>query len=100
MADGIKYRNEKQKSLILDELAAAGMAEADLAEMIATGKVEYGKNKMLTEKSRKQIKALIKQALGGTKAAKAKNRHLRLRKQPPRAKQSWMRPSRIPKTPS
>lgn len=72
MADGIKYRNEKQKSLILDELAAAGMAEADLAEMIATGKVEYGKNKMLTEKSRKQIKALIKQALGGTKAAKAK----------------------------
>jgi predicted metalloendopeptidase len=40
--------------------------------MIATGKVEYGKNKMLTEKSRKQIKALIKQALGGTKAAKAK----------------------------
>ena len=44
MADGIKYRNEKQKSLILDELAAAGMAEADLAEMIATGKVEYGKN--------------------------------------------------------
>jgi hypothetical protein len=40
--------------------------------MIVNGKVEYGKNNMLTEKSRKQIKALIKQALGGTKAAKAK----------------------------
>ena len=72
MADGIKYRNDKQKSLILDELASAGMSEADLAEMIVNGKVEYGKNNMLTEKSRKQIKALIKQALGGIKAAKAK----------------------------
>ena len=72
MADGIKYRNDKQKSLILDELASAGMSEADLAEMIFNGKVEYGKNNMLTEKSRKQIKALIKQALGGIKAAKAK----------------------------
>lgn len=71
MADGIKYRNDKQKSLILDELASAGMSEADLAEMIVNGKVEYGKNNMLTEKSRKQIKALIKQALGGIKAAKA-----------------------------
>jgi hypothetical protein len=48
------------------------MSEADLAEMIVNGKVEYGKNNMLTEKSRKQIKALIKQALGGIKAAKAK----------------------------
>jgi len=72
MADGIKYRNDKQKSLILDELASAGMSEADLAEMIVNGKVEYGKNNMLTEKSRKQVKALIKQALGGIKAAKAK----------------------------
>ena len=72
MADGIKYRNDKQKSLILDELASAGMSEAELAEMIVNGKVEYGKNNMLTEKSRKQIKALIKQALGGIKAAKAK----------------------------
>ena len=72
MADGIKYRNDKQKSLILDELASAGMSEADLAEMIFNGKVEYGKNNMLTEKSRKQIKALLKQALGGIKAAKAK----------------------------
>ena len=72
MADGIKYRNDKQKSLILDELASAGMSEADLAELIVNGKVEYGKNNMLTEKSRKQIKALIKQALGGIKAAKAK----------------------------
>ena len=72
MADGIKYRNDKQKSLILDELASAGMSEADLAEMIVNGKVEYGKNNMLTEKSRKQIKALIKHALGGIKAAKAK----------------------------
>mgnify|MGYP005642764979 CR=1 FL=1 len=72
MADGIKYRNDKQKSLILDELASAGMSEADLAEMIVNGEVEYGKNNMLTEKSRKQIKALIKQALGGIKAAKAK----------------------------
>jgi len=72
MADGIKYRNDKQKSLILDELASAGMSEADLAEMIVNGKVEYGKNNMLTEKSRKQIKALIKQALGGIKTAKAK----------------------------
>ena len=72
MADGIKYRNDKQKSLILDELASAGMSEADLAEMIVNGKVEYGKNNMLTEKSRKQIKALLKQALGGIKAAKAK----------------------------
>ena len=72
MADGIKYRNDKQKSLILDELASAGMSEADLAEMIVNGKVEYGKNNMLTEKSRKQIKALIKQALDGIKAAKAK----------------------------
>ena len=70
MADGIKYRNEKQKTLILDELAAAGMSEADLAEMIDTGKVDYGKNKMLTEQSRKQIKALIKKALEGIKAAK------------------------------
>ena len=35
--------------MILDELAAADMVETDLAEMIATGKVEYGKNKMLTE---------------------------------------------------
>ena len=72
MADGIKYRNDKQKSLILDELASAGMSEADLAEMIVNDKVEYGKNNMLTEKSRKQIKALLKQALGGIKAAKAK----------------------------
>lgn len=72
MADGIKYRNDKQKSLILDELASAGMSEADLAEMIVNGKVEYGKNNMLTEKSRKQIKALLKQALGEIKAAKAK----------------------------
>ena len=72
MADGIKYRNDKQKSLILDELASAGMSEADLAEMIVNGKVEYGKNNMLTEKSRKQIKALIKQALGWINAAKAK----------------------------
>ena len=47
MADGIKYRNDKQKSLILDELASAGMSEADLAEMIVNGKVEYGKNNML-----------------------------------------------------
>ena len=70
MADGIKYRNEKQKTLILDELAVAGMSEADLAEMIDTGKVDYGKNKMLTEQSRKQIKALIKKALEGIKAAK------------------------------
>ena len=72
MADGIKYRNDKQKSLILDELASVGMSEADLAEMIVNGKVEYGKNNMLTEKSRKQIKALLKQALGEIKAAKAK----------------------------
>ena len=70
MADGIKYRHEKQKTSILDELVAAGMSEADLAEMIDTGKVDYGKNKMLTEQSRKQIKALIKKALGGIKAAK------------------------------
>ena len=80
MADGIKYRNDKQKSLILDELASAGMSEADLAEMIVNGKVEYGKNNMLTEKSRKQIKALIKQALGGIKAAKAKKQAAKAKK--------------------
>ena len=86
MADGIKYRNDKQKSLILDELASAGMSEADLAELIVNGKVEYGKNNMLTEKSRKQIKALIKQALGGIKAAKAKKPAAKAKKSAGKAK--------------
>ena len=102
MADGIKYRNDKQKSLILDELASAGMSEADLAEMIVNGKVEYGKNNMLTEKSRKQIKALIKQALGGIKAAKAKKSQAqpKPRNQQPKAAAHLMRPSKIRKIPS
>ena len=99
MADGIKYRNDKQKSLILDELASAGMSEADLAEMIVNGKVEYGKNNMLTEKSRKQIKALIKQALGGIKAAMQKNQRPKPRNQQPKAAH-LMRPSKIRKIPS
>ena len=72
MADGIKYRNVKQKASILDDLVVVGMAEDDLAKMIDTGSVDYGKNGLLTENSRRQIKALIKKALGGKKPAKAK----------------------------
>ena len=72
MADGIKYRNVKQKASILDDLGVVGMAEDDLAKMIDTGSVDYGKNGLLTENSRRQIKALIKKALGGKKPAKAK----------------------------
>lgn len=80
MAYGIKYRHEKQKSLILDELAAVGMSEADLAEMIDTGKVKYGKNKLLTEKSRKQIRAVIKPTLEGGKVAVSRKTKTRQQK--------------------
>ena len=72
MADGIKYRNDKQKAAILGNLVAAGMVEDDLAKMIDTGKVDYGKNGLLTENSRRQIKALIRKALDAGKPDKAK----------------------------
>jgi hypothetical protein len=74
MADGIKYRNDKQKAAILDDLVVAGMAEVDLAKMIDKGSVDYGKNGLLTENSRRQIKAVIKKVLGGKKPVKAKKK--------------------------
>jgi hypothetical protein len=83
MADGIKYRNEKQKIFDFRRIdCGKAWRKADLAEMIATGKVEYGKNKMLTEKSRKQIKALIKQSLRWNQSCQGK------KNQAPKAKKA------------
>ena len=86
MAEGIKYRNEKQKGIILDELAAAEMTEQDLADMIKAGKVEYGKNGLLTENSRRQIKVEIQKALGGKLPMKKKKAQITSKKLDPAIK--------------
>ena len=55
----IPYRNPAQRERIVSALARADLTEADLAEMIASGRVELGKNGKLTNVSIRKIDAIV-----------------------------------------
>ena len=55
----IPYRDDSQRDLILSKLAMVDMAESDLADMIANGRVPLGKRGRLTNQSIKEINAII-----------------------------------------